>query len=295
MSGSDAKLNNLAEDLNPAPNAIVQPAGKDGGPRSETEFKDTPIRSPTAVAEQHPADFSRDGDATQDARMIAKLELQKESQEQGKPGMTPLGALAATDADFDWLKSLREHEAQINYDQWFASWFDSASPAQKELALKLDPDFYQRRAKLLDKDLALARRLVRLKIFGPQSRDDVILQYAAEAGFIDADRIEHLLHPERAAKAQSKQENQSRFRRGLLNPRRLPRGDWGPWKRSQNAQELFGKNESAFGPTPAYQLGTMQGGSPVGFSAVGDVTPEQERLSNFKNQLESIQKVNFQQ
>lgn len=294
MSGSQEKLNNLAENLNPAPNAIVQPAGKDGGPRTEAQFKAAPLRSESDVAEQFPADFSRKGDATQDTRMMAKLELQKASQDAGKPGVTPFGVLTASDTDFEWMQSLREHEAEVNYDAWFASWFDRASPAQKEIALKLDPGFAERRARLLDEDLDLARKIVRLKIFGPQTQDDLILQYACEAGFIDADRIEHLLHPERAQKAQEKEANQSRYVRGLLNPRRFPRGDWGQRKRETNAQKLMGKDAAAFGPTPAYQLGTTVGGEPRGFSAVGDVTDISEAGTNFVNQLDMIRNVNFQ-
>jgi len=291
MSGSEAKLNNLAEDLNPAPQAIVQPAGKDGGPRSAAEFGNTPLRDMKATAEQHPADFSRKGDAKEDTRQTTKLELQDTA---SAPGVTPFGVLQATDKDFDWLKSLREHEAEVNYDAWFASWFDSASPAQKEIALKLDPGFYARRTKLLDEDLALARKVVRLKIFGPQSRDDVILQYAIEAGFVDGDRIENLLHPERAQKAQQADVNQKRYRRGLLNPRRFPRGDWGQRKRETNAQSILGKEESAFGPTPAYRLGTGTDAKPIGFSAVGPVDNMSEALPNFSNQLETMKRVNFQ-
>jgi hypothetical protein len=263
MSGSNEQLNNLAENLNPAPNAIAQPAGKDGGPRSDAEFSATPIMSPTAVAEQFPADFSRKGDPVQDTRMQMKLELQKNPTT--APGQTMFGSLTASDSDFEWLKQLREHEAEVNYDQWFAQWFDKAAPAQKEIALKLDPGFYERRAKLLDQDLALAKRLVHIKVFGQQSRDDVILEYACQAGFVDADRIENLLHPERQLLAQQKIANQQRFARGLLNPRRLPRGDFGGYGREYNAKALYGKDEAAFGPTPAYKLGT----GTDGFSALG--------------------------
>lgn len=287
MSGSDAKLNTLAEDLNPAVNAIVQPAGKDGGVRSEAEFAAVPIRDNKAVAEQFPANFQRKTDAQEDIRQTTKLELQTE----GKPGVTPFGVLQATDKDFDWLKSLREHEAEVNYDAWFAAWFDKAAPAQKEIALKLDPGFYARRAKLLDEDLALARKIVRLKIFGPQNHDDIILQYACEAGFVDADRIEHLMHPERAAQAQEAADNQSRYRRGLFNPRRLPRGDTGH-ARGVNASGLTGKI-GGLGPNPAYELGTGSDADPKGFSAVGAVDSATERKANFLNQMNMVKSVNF--
>jgi len=218
--------------------------------------------------------------------MVTKLSLQDAAK---APGVTPFGALTASDSDFDWLQSLREHEAEANYDKWFAEWFDRAAPAQKELALQLDPSFAARRKALADADIELARKLVHLKIFGVQSREDMILQYACEAGFIDADRIEHLLHPERAALAQEDAANQIRYARGLFNPRRLPRGDFGGHARATNAQKLLGKDESAFGPTPAYKLGTGD----HGFSAVGGLTSATEMFPSFDTQMASIKKVNF--
>ena len=79
------------------------------------------------------------------------------------------------------------------------------------------------------------------------------------------------------------------------------------YRREDNAKPLLGKQEVAFGATPAYKLGTQSAGvadpnnpngpavgaGPIGFSAVGNVNGSQERAQNFKNQLDMMKTVNF--
>lgn len=168
--------------------------------------------------------------------------------------------------------------------KWFASNFDKMSPEQKQMARELWPEFYEQRLALLRKQVNLQQRIAELKVSGIKSKDDLMLQYAIEAGFVDADPLENILHPERTKAAQDLAARQGKYVRGLFNPRRLPRGDWGPNSRAHNAQTLLGKKSEAFGSVPAYDLGVGD----KGFSAVGTVSASEERNPNFAKQYNTL-------
>lgn len=152
------------------------------------------------------------------------------------------------------------------------------------MARELWPEFYEQRLALLRKQVNLQQRIAELKVTGIKNKDDLMLQYAVEAGFVDADPLENILHPERAAASQDRSARQANYVRGLFNPRRLPRGDWGPHARAYNATQLLGRSPATFGAVPAYELGTND----KGFSAVGTVDTVQERQPNFGRQYTSL-------
>lgn len=252
-------------------------------------IEEQPLRNNQVVDEQFPTDAL--GQETEDdVVMTEKLQLQKQFQDQGKPGITPFGVLEAKDSDFEWLQKKREQEIEANFQAWFAQGYDRATPEQKKIARELYPEFYAQRMRYLDKQIELQRAIAKIKLEGPKTKEDMILLFAIEAGFIDGEPLKHILDPEAAQKAKQKEEQQLRFRRGLLNPRRLPRGDWGTNVRQINAQALTGKkSEGLYGGTPAYKLGTRVGATSHGFSAFGDIDEKQEmqvQWERLKNALE---------
>lgn len=242
------KLDKIEQEATPM--QVVLPVNpKANGEQREVDK--IPLRDPTSTAEQFPADYS-DPDA-RDRIMAEKIALSDDT------GVTPFGQLIATDGDFNWLDKKREAEAYANFSLWFAESFDKMSPEQKATAKKLFPAFYAERKKLLKKNVALTEKLAELKLFGPETADDLKLLYAAEAGYIDTNALENILHPERARAAQATIRAQNRFARGLLNPNRMPRQDTMS-SREDNASEWRGKRPLQAGTT-----------SPTGppFSALG--------------------------
>lgn len=242
------------------------------------------------VDEQFPTNDLTDRDP-RDEIMAAKLALQT----QNVPGVTPFGQLQAKDSDFEWLQRKREMEAYANFQQWFAVNFDKMSPPQKEMAKKLFPRFYQERLKQLDRTVELQRRLAKLKLLGPEDANDLMLQYAAEAGYIDSEPLNAILHPEEVSAQRSALLRRTNYARGLLNPRRLARGDWGTFERKVNAEEIFGADRVPGGPNAAYNLGVGN----VGFSAYGNKlqaaygVPDAEHYQNtgalFQNLVPQLQ------
>lgn len=255
-----------------APDAVAMPGGKDGETRAEAEFNQTPLRSREATDEQFPTEKltrSDKGDVVQSM----KIELGDES------GVTPFGQLIASDSDFKWLQKKRDQEAEANFQAWFAQNFDKMSPEQKKMARELWPDFYQQRLELLDKDLDLMRRLARQNITGIQTKEDLLLQYAVEAGYIDGDRLSNLMHPEKAAANRSKQQRQTAYVRGLLNPKRLPGANHFV-DRNANAQTATGRHNATI---PAASLGLT-----TGFNVQGRREAVGPNKSNFTALLKNL-------
>lgn len=262
-----------------APNAVAMGGMPDGTERSEATLAGHEIREAGVVDEQFATEALTKPDE-RDAMMAMKMELQDTA---AAPGVTKFGVMVQSDEDLKWLQGKREQEAEANFQQWFATNFDRMSVTEKKLAREIWPEFYEQRRALLKKDIALAEKLVDLKLMGIQSADDLKLAYAAEAGFIDADRIHNLLHPEQAAANQSKQQRQANFVRGLFSPRRLPRGDWGPNDRETNAISLLGRTATTVGN--AHKLGTTG----HGFSAIGPTTSSEEMQSSFARQYATME------
>lgn len=267
------------------PNSMTVQPGRDALGRftSSKGNAGAPLRSDN-VDEQFPTAGLQDSDP-RDEIMTAKLSVQ----DKDHPGITPFGQMIAKDSDFEWLRKKREAEAYANFQTWFAQNFDKMSPPQKEMAKKLFPRFYQERLQQLDRTIELQRKLAKLKLMGPENANDLMLQYAAELGLIDADPVHAVLHPEEVKRRQEEADRKARYARGLLNPRRLARGDWGTNQRKVNAEAIFGQDRIPGGENAAYNLGVGD----AGFSAFGKVSANYvddnaEHKALFNQQLEFL-------
>lgn len=216
-------------------------------------------RQQGAMDVQFPTDELTDHDP-RDRLMAEKLALADKS------GVTPFGRLIASDSDFDWLDRKRQKEDEANFQTWFAQNYDYMAPEQKAVARRLWPNFYEQRQKMLERNVKLQQKIAELKLHGPQSKEDLMLQYAIESGYIPADPLENILHPEKTLEAQSREKRQSTYVRGLLNPKaRTTRGGT-TWSRAHNAQTLTDFAATEIPGMPAYSGTRGNGGAKFGFS-----------------------------
>jgi len=107
--------------------------------------------------------------------------------------------------------------------------------------------------------------------------------YAMDAGLIDTDYLDNLLHPERVERNQNEQARQNNYRRGIFNPKRFVRGDWGLKDRKVNAMSVLGRNADKIGGT----FGFGVDGAP--FTVQGDVSAKGEKKTNFRKTLAMLQ------
>lgn len=265
-------------------NQIAMAAGKDAEERDQDEFQEVPLYSKEDVDEQFPTAAHQDSKPG-DKLLAMKAELgaaneaaQKAADPNKKPlpGVTPLGVMMAKDSDFQRLIEIREKELELRFEQWFASNFDKMDPAHKAMARDTYAKFYNDRLRNLDTNLEQTRRLARLAITGPETKEDLYLMYAKDAGLIDTAYLDNLLHPEKVRENQDKIDRQTNFRRGLFSPKRFLRGASDKF-RSGNSADANNRSFAA----PASLFGVD--GEP--FSAMGNVTAVEEKKTNFQGTL----------
>lgn len=267
--GNGAKGKSVTIPVDHAPNAIAMGSKPDGTTRSNSDFEKLPIR--TGIDEQFPTDA-----LTHEDPRDALMEMKQGLQTDGQPGVTPLGIMQAKDSDFEYLLEKEMLALEADFQQWFAAYFDKASPEEKAWAREAFPRFYAQRLALLKKDISQMEKLAELNLMGIRTEEDLYLAFAKERGLIQTDRLENLMHPELASATQAVNYRNSRYVRGLLSARARPRGDWGTNSRAFNAQSATGKNSSAF-PFKAYESGTLVGNVQQPFTAVPGLTAATER------------------
>ena len=166
-----------------------------------------------AQAEQFPTSKLTDKENVDRVNLL-KLELQDDRT--GHPGITKFGRLEAKDSDFEWLLRKKDAAKAIAFQQWFAENFDRMTPPAKEFAREIYPKFYADREATLEENLETAKKIAKLKLFGPRSQEDLALQFALDQGFIDVEQIMRLINPGSVSDLRRVE----KAKLGLLNPNR---------------------------------------------------------------------------
>lgn len=137
-----------------------------------------------------------------------------------KNGMTPFGLVQASDKDFEWLRKKRETEAFAQLDAWIGRNFHTPSVAQRKWLQETYPEYYEARERLMVDRAKLALRIKLLKLRGPKSQKDLILQWGLQTGRIKLDenwdRVGFYEEPGKVNLAAQ----QKRFKDGLFSFRR---------------------------------------------------------------------------
>lgn len=256
----DALEEKTEPNAQPVP-TITRPAVTDANPVEP--------RQPNVVDEQFPTAGLQAKDARDDT-MAARLQLQVPDAQGRLVGQTPFGKMEARDSDFEWLQKKREAVEKANFQQWFVDNFDFMSPAQKAVARKLYPEFYKERLALQKQQVQNLADLARIKLYGIQSKDDLLKTYAAETGRLDIGALNHLLRPEEDADSRNRGNRMRDFKRGLLNPWRMfgnePQDDRNWQAGRMDASETFAHRRGAT-YTDGLQLGLRTGFPPMNTDA----------------------------
>jgi hypothetical protein len=99
-------------------------------------------------------------------------------------GATPFGLVTAP----DWLPEWLEHKEAIQeeelFEKWFGKMFNMADPIQKQMSMKLLPEFWDRREELLKAKFDVMKRAALINLRGPQTKEDLIFLYGVNSGKI---------------------------------------------------------------------------------------------------------------
>jgi len=220
------------------------------------------LRAPNVVDEQFPTDTLTAPRTKADELWATKLQLQKD-------GITPFGILEAKDADFERLREREALQEEANFQAWFAKWFDYASPAQKQRAKELYPEYYEQRKRLLARQCENLFDYARLKLTGIESESDLKKQYFAETGRLDIGPLNYILHPEGAQRDAVFQ--QRKFQRGMWSPNRIFGDEAVGYTKDETESRIRDRSALAYAerryPEQLFQIGTFEGVPPTNSNA----------------------------
>lgn len=97
----------------------------------------------------------------------------------GVAGQTPFGQVVASDADFKWLQKKRETEAYANLDAWIGKNFHTDDVTARKWLQEIWPDYYESREQLMIERAKFALRVKLLKLRGPKTEKDLVLQWVS--------------------------------------------------------------------------------------------------------------------
>lgn len=118
---------------------------------------------------------------------------------------------ALTDGDVDLILRKQAATEVAKKDTWFASTWRAASdnPVMQRWAQTINPEFYERRERVIDEQAALQARIAKMKLRGVGDRADFDLLYAIHQGYVN---------PEPVPLWKLSGTAMDRPRRGLFNP-----------------------------------------------------------------------------
>lgn len=129
---------------------------------------------PREVDRLYPAEFERNRDAEKEGKMQLKYQLPAE-----------FGQKFLEKDDVDYIYEKGKEQEMFQFDAWYASLFDHSDPAQLELSRKINPSWFDRRMRAVDKSLEMQRKIAKIKLFGIQDKEDVMTTYAISTGRIN--------------------------------------------------------------------------------------------------------------
>lgn len=98
---------------------------------------------------------------------------------------TKFGLVYLEDEDINWLNEQAKVADELDFENWFATNYHFNQDGMgKAFAAKLNPGYYQDRLKEFNRQLQLISTVKKIQLLGPQSEDDLIVQWALEEGRI---------------------------------------------------------------------------------------------------------------
>ncbi len=87
-----------------------------------------------------------------------------------------------TDADYEVVARKDAEKELLNFETFLTQMFDMTNPLHQNLVKELYPNYFERRLDVIREQLNVQEKIARLKLLGPQSREDIFFMYALANG-----------------------------------------------------------------------------------------------------------------
>lgn len=97
----------------------------------------------------------------------------------------PVWTVPFTDKDAALVERKRDASEQADFDQWIARKYDLDDPGQLMFLRSIDPEYTARREELIVQKSRLGELYAKMRLRGPQSKDELRLEWMIETGRIE--------------------------------------------------------------------------------------------------------------
>ncbi len=118
---------------------------------------------------------------------------------------------APTENDINVLMRKDAEKELMNFEAFLQNYFDVDNPIHQRLLHDVYPNYFNRRWEVIVDKLEVQKKIAKLKLFGPQTREDVMFMYALHNGDIEIPKSVVF------DTTQTDEINQKRFARGYFN------------------------------------------------------------------------------
>jgi hypothetical protein len=118
-----------------------------------------------------------------------------------------------TEDDIRVIERKDQEKRLVNFEGFLEHFFDLKNPIHQKLLNDVYPQYYDRRLEIINDNLKLQEKMARLKLYGPQTQEDIFFLYALWQGDIEI--------PDTLANSlDTKVFDDEKYRRGMFNVKR---------------------------------------------------------------------------
>jgi hypothetical protein len=145
-----------------------------------------------------------------------RMEIKRQLIGSSDTGATPYGIATITEQDYKNMEEKVAQAQRLEYETFLANYFNITSPAEAAYVQKIMPEFLDRREQEIDAQAKLQGNLAKLRLRGPQNKEDLLLVWMLKTGQVPLPK-KPLWDPDWYDSASNAKEN---FVRGVFSPRR---------------------------------------------------------------------------
>jgi hypothetical protein len=142
----------------------------------------------------------------------------------GNPVLPGVGMAMATDSDFEYFHKKALDAQEADFKAWFLAQMDLSTPEKQAYWQSQFPEVFQEKQRLLESQVDIQLRLAKIRMLGPKNKEDYMLLWAIQRGFIKLP-AGPLYDPSKQAVKE--------FHEGLFNIKKLfarsGKGEYGLW------------------------------------------------------------------
>lgn len=90
-----------------------------------------------------------------------------------------------TEDDINVLLRKDQEKELLNFEAFLQNYFDLSNPIHQKLLREIYPNYFERRLDVIRESLTLQEKIAKLKLFGPQTKEDIFFIYAIINGDIE--------------------------------------------------------------------------------------------------------------